>query len=55
MKKHTEYDLEEGRIDLHLHSRNSDGENTVSDVIRMAEEEGLKVIAITDHNKFSLA
>lgn len=55
MKKHTEYDPEEGRIDLHLHSRNSDGEDTVSDVIRMAEKEGLKVIAITDHNKFSLA
>ena len=49
MKKHTEYDPEEGRIDLHLHSRNSDGENTVSDVIRMAEEEGT-IINFLLHN-----
>lgn len=43
-----------GRVDLHLHTRNSDGDDTLSDVIRMAAEEGLKVIAVTDHNKFSL-
>lgn len=45
---------ESGRVDLHLHTRNSDGENSVDEVIRQAAEEGIKVIAITDHNKFSL-
>ena len=43
-----------GRVDLHLHTRNSDGDDTLSDVIRMAAEEGLKVIAVTDHNQYSL-
>jgi hypothetical protein len=43
------------RIDLHLHSSNSDGNDTVSDILRMAADEGLKVIAITDHNKVSIS
>ena len=41
-------------IDLHLHTRNSDGENTVEELIEFAKEEGLKLIALTDHNKFSI-
>jgi hypothetical protein len=44
-----------GRIDLHLHSSNSDGDDTVQEVIQMAADEGLRVIAITDHNKVSIS
>ncbi len=44
-----------GRIDLHLHTTNSDGDNTPDEVLRLAAREGLQVIALTDHNKFSLA
>lgn len=43
-----------GRIDLHLHTTNSDGDNTPDEVIRLATREGFRVIALTDHNKFSL-
>lgn len=43
-----------GRIDLHLHTTNSDGDNTPDEVIRLAAREGFRVIALTDHNKFSL-
>ena len=44
-----------GRIDLHLHTTNSDGDYTPDEVFRLAASEGLRVIALTDHNKFSLA
>lgn len=44
----------EGRIDFHLHTTNSDGENTPKEVFDRAAGEGLKIIALTDHNKFSL-
>ena len=36
-------------IDLHIHTCNSDGSEKVIDVLKMAEEKGLKYIAITDH------
>ena len=42
-----------GRVDFHLHTTNSDGENTPDEVIRLAAQEGLRVITLTDHNKFS--
>ena len=43
------------RIDLHLHSTGSDGLNTVDEIVDLAlQEEGLKVISLTDHNSFSL-
>ena len=41
-------------IDFHLHTTNSDGENTVEELIELAKEEKLKFIALTDHNKFSI-
>ncbi|MGN8963504.1 PHP domain-containing protein [Bariatricus sp. HCP28S3_D3] len=41
-------------MDLHLHTINSDGDNTPDEVIRLAAQEGLQVIALTDHNKLSL-
>ena len=44
-----------GRIDLHLHTTNSDGDNTPDGVIRLAAQEELRVISLTDHNKFSFA
>lgn len=44
-----------GRIDLHLHTTNSDGDNTPDEVIRLAAQEELRVISLTDHNKFSFA
>jgi len=35
--------------DYHTHTDNSDGKNTVEDVIRAGAEQGLREIAITDH------
>lgn len=37
-------------IDLHVHTVNSDGENTPSEVLKMANEIGITTIAITDHD-----
>lgn len=41
-----------GRIDLHLHITNSDRDNT-DEVLRLATCEGMRVIALTDHNIIS--
>jgi predicted metal-dependent phosphoesterase TrpH len=38
------------RIDLHTHSRVSDGTETPAEVIRAAEAAGLDVVALTDHD-----
>lgn len=45
---------ERNRIDLHLHSTLSDGSNSVSEVIELAYKEGMKAIALTDHNIFAI-
>lgn len=46
---------ENDRTDVHTHSVNSDGQNTVEEVIDLALNQGkLRVLAITDHNYFSL-
>lgn len=37
-------------IDLHIHSINSDGDDTVEKIFRFCEEKQLEYIAITDHN-----
>ncbi len=37
-------------IDLHIHTTESDGSLTPSQVVRYAKEKGLKAIAITDHD-----
>ena len=37
-------------IDLHIHTNNSDGSDSVIDVLRKAEKLGLKTISITDHD-----
>jgi 3',5'-nucleoside bisphosphate phosphatase len=39
-----------GGIDLHIHSTASDGTCSPSEIIRMAAQEGLQAIAITDHD-----
>ena len=39
-----------GGIDLHLHSTASDGTFTPSEILRQAQEQNLKAIAITDHD-----
>lgn len=40
-------------IDLHMHTSNSDGEESPDVVVEKARSWGLSVIAITDHNKFT--
>lgn len=37
-------------IDMHMHTRYSDGDKTVEEVLRMCEEKGLEYISITDHD-----
>lgn len=37
-------------IDLHIHTKYSDGTNTPLEILQMADNLGLKQIAITDHN-----
>jgi len=37
-------------IDLHIHTTHSDGSLTVPELLKLAEQKGLEVIAITDHN-----
>ena len=37
-------------IDLHMHTNNSDGSDTVIELLKKAEENNLELISITDHN-----
>lgn len=39
-------------IDLHTHSHFSDGSMTPTDLVALAKENGLKAIALTDHDTF---
>ena len=39
-----------GKVDLHLHSTASDGRFTPAEIVQQAAEQGLNVIAITDHD-----
>jgi len=43
------------RADLHIHTMASDGTATVSQVLARAEEVGLDLIAITDHDRIDAA
>jgi predicted metal-dependent phosphoesterase TrpH len=38
------------RIDLHLHTTHSDGSQSPTEVVRLAHEAGVSVLAITDHD-----
>ena len=40
-------------LDLHIHTSNSDGEQSPETVIREAKSVGLSLISITDHNTFT--
>lgn len=37
-------------IDLHIHSTYSDGSNSPTEILRIAQEQKLEYISITDHN-----
>ena len=39
------------RADLHIHTFYSDGTLSPKEVVRIAKEKGLEVVAVTDHNK----
>lgn len=41
-------------IDLHLHTKFSDGERSLEETVADAEKAGLSTIAITDHNCFAI-
>lgn len=41
------------KIDLHMHTNHSDGSLSPSELVMLAKEKGLEVIAITDHDTFS--
>lgn len=36
-------------IDMHIHSTNSDGSKTVTEILEMAQKQGLNTISFTDH------
>ena len=38
------------KIDMHIHSDNSDGTKSPEQIVEMAKEIGLEIISITDHN-----
>ncbi|MBM3187792.1 MAG: PHP domain-containing protein, partial [Chloroflexi bacterium] len=38
------------RVDLHIHTRVSDGQHSAAEIVRMALKAGLQTIAITDHD-----
>ncbi len=44
---------EKGNVDLHIHTKNSDGAFTVDQVLDVAEKRGLSTISITDHDTLS--
>ena len=37
-------------IDLHMHTKNSDGSDTVRNLLKLCEEKELEIISITDHD-----
>ncbi|MBD3354698.1 DNA polymerase/3'-5' exonuclease PolX [Candidatus Woesearchaeota archaeon] len=39
------------RGDLHVHTKYSDGDNTIEEIAKAAQKKGYKYIAITDHSK----
>lgn len=41
------------KIDLHIHSTESDGEYSPREIVRMAKKEGMDVISLTDHDSAS--
>lgn len=44
-------ELKEIRGDLHMHTKYTDGKNTIEEMAKAAKEKGYEYIAITDHSK----
>lgn len=42
--------MEQGYIDLHVHTTASDGTLTPAELVALAQEKGLKAVAVTDHD-----
>lgn len=40
-------------IDLHTHTKHSDGSSTTEELLKEAEKAGLKILSITDHNSIA--
>ena len=49
-KKYKSNDYEAGLVNLHIHTKYSDGEADFLDIIRQAKENAYDAISITDHN-----
>ena len=49
-KNFTKKDYETGVVNLHIHTKYSDGKADFIDIIKQAEIKNMKAIAITDHN-----
>ena len=50
MENYTKEDYINKRVNLHIHTKFSDGEADAADIVRQAKEKGYKKIAICDHN-----
>ena len=50
MEKYTKEDYLNKKVNLHLHTKFSDGEADPTDLVKQAKEKGYKKIAICDHN-----
>lgn len=37
-------------VDMHIHTKYSDGNKTVEEILKMCEKNKLEYISITDHN-----
>lgn len=44
------FEEEKGNVDLHIHTRHSDGANSVDEILDIAVKKGLSAISITDHD-----
>lgn len=50
MKNLTQEDFVSGKVNLHIHSKYSDGKADFKEIIDNAKKNGYKLISITDHN-----
>ena len=40
-------------IDLHIHSKNSDGTDTIDEIVSKSKDQQIQAISITDHEYLS--
>ena len=50
LRKYTEEDYANKKIDLHIHTVFSDGKGSPEQILKTAKEKGYELISITDHN-----